>query len=1704
MRWARRAAWTVGVTVGALLLLVGALLLVLQTETGATTAAQWLAASANPLPNTQLTVERASGSWVRSLRLTNVTLTRRDTSAGSAVRMAHVDTLAVRYRLWPLLQGRLHVDRLSVAGPEATLRQAADSSWDWARVLPDSEPAPTDTSAAMPIRLDTLRVARGTFAAAFYAGGRDSTARIHDLEVRARDFRSASSITGRLDTLGIEGSLPGDTTALRLAARGGLTPSTLTLDTLRLDSPRSRVRGHGTVRLPTDSTDTLEDVSLSVQAAPLALRDLTLFAPTLDVDPRETVRLDTRVTGSGRTLRAAADARFSNGGTVTLRGAATPTTETTPEGPPLRYRLNTEVRSLTTSLLGPPDSTANRLNATLAADLEGRAVSALNGTASLRVTNTRWSGLRTPALTLSSTLRDGEASIDLQGTLNDARLRATGRARPLDEAPSANVTLQARALNVAAFAPNAGIHTDLAAAADLQAQALGTAGQTMDLTVTLDSSRIGVQRVVDGQATMALRPEQVRVGAGLTLPDGQLRAAGTAQLDGSERFVLETARFENVSVAALLGDTTASRVTGTARVDGRGYTPEAMQLDATLDLRNTVYGPYRLSALQTRAALSRGRLTTTTDATLNGSDWRLAVRGQPFASTPSFALTEGRFRNVDLGPFLQDTTQSSRLDGTVRGTVRGTDPQTMTAEAGLTLDTSRVNQQPIDTAGLTLRLAAGRLDTDLTLDTPDGGLRLAATARPFDATPAYRVTEGAFERLNVGALAGLPDVTTALTGGLSLEGRGTTANALTLDGRLSFTDSQINAAAMPEGTMSVSVENGQARADGQFAVAGGHVDVDASLDSLTTTPVYALRTTVDSLDAAALAGQDTLRARVDTLRWTLDGRGTDPATLTATTAVTAGRFQFDSLRVTATNAQGTLQRGRLTLETLRVQANAFETQGRGTLALTDTAAASDFSFRTEVTDAGALRRITGASISQVQRAVVETRVYGPSLAQQRFDGTVEVAGLAYEDVRLTEAELTFNGARGQEQWLRRMEVGGTLGYLSLPSLSVERTRLEARYDGTTIDLSSQVRLDPTHTADVTATVTPGADQTDVTLSQLDLGLDGNQWSLLRETTISINDQYRIRGLLLRSGDQQITADGVVDVNGQQSLIVTAEAVEMGSIAPLVGFSGVDGTLDGSLNLTGPATSPELESQLALDLETRGRAVGTLRLSTRYRDLDFSVNATLTHQNGRTLRATGSIPADLRLQAARPADVASRPVHIDVTTEQFPLDWVDPFLDPTTVRGVEGLLTAEVNVRGTLDAPKLAGKASLSGGAAYFPALDTRYASATASLQFAGDRVTLENAALRSSNNGELRAEGVINFPQLTVGEYNLDVRADDFLAIDTRAYRRAIVDGALTLRGTIQQPVLNGTVRLRNADIYYNEAVAEGGTAATAVQLTREDQLTLENRFGIRLSAADTTSFDAYEALEMDLTVEIQRNTWLRSESNPELNVQFTGDLDVTKASDAEPQIFGSIQVVSERSTLRQFGQEFQITEGTLTFNGDPYTPYLNLAAVYEQRAQGAQGTEVRITLALKGRPDELSPTLSSDPPMDTRNILSYLATGRPADELLSGDGGEGGGSLATQVALGQATNFVENLAASELGLDVVRVQLRPSGASYLTVGRYFTPRLFVSIQQPVTTSSPTSFQTAQYLPDLTVEYQLLDTLMLRALNNQQSFQLNLLFEYAY
>ncbi len=1707
-RWGRRVLWGLGGLVGTVLVLVGLVLLGLQTETGATAAAQFLAGQFNPMPQTTLTVDRASGNWVQSLRLTDVSLTRPDSTSESPRTMARVDTLAVHYRLGALLQGRLHLTSVSVSAPSVSLRQDPDSTWDWVRMAPETETeeTPDDTSAAMPIQIDRLRLADGQFSANFYAEGRDSTARVQDLALRAQALQLGPSLGARLDTLGLRARLPADTTNLRMAARGRLSSSRLQLDTLRLTSPRSRVRGHGVARLPLGPNDTLDDVNLTLRAAPLVLGDLTAFAPTLAVDPRESITLDARLTGSGRRLSLTTEARVRGGGSLTAQVEASPRTEAAPGAPPLQYRLDAQLRRLTTSLIGAADTTDNVITAAVEGHLQGRTLDALDGALDAQVTDSRLFGVHASKLALRSTVQDGTADIDLEGTLNGALLSVDGTARPFDATPSMDLTTQARDLSLATVAPDAGVDGSITTTVRVRGQSITTDAATYEVDATLEDSRIGAQPIDTGQFSVALRPDQLQLDGSLTFPVGRLQIAGQAALDGSERFVLDTMRVDDVNVAALGGDTTDSRITAAAQGQGRGYAPATMRGEGTLVVEAARYGPHRMSALDAEARLDEGRLAIETSARLNGSDWTLSATGQPFTSVPSVELTQGRFRNLDLGPFLQDTTQSSALHGTLQGRVRGTTPAALQLDARLTLDPSRVNQQRISSASVDATIRDSTLQSDVALDTPQGAARLAVEAHPFDETPVYTLSSGTFEDLNAGALAGMPELATALSGELTVAARGAQWSDLGLEAALTLRESTINRATLSEGQLSLNAAQGRLTADGQFSVTGGSLRLRGHLGGLDETPTYALQTSARSIDVDALAGLDSLHSNIHAARGSVEGRGGTLDSLRASVQVSIDSVDVGAFRLDTTTLAGTVDRGRFRLDTLSVQSNAVEAQGQGTVSLGEQTGASDLDLQATVTDAAPLGRLAGVPSLQLRTGTVEAHVHGPAGAEQ-FDGLVELDGLIYDDIRLSDMTGSFIGQRGPDQLVDSLEVKATAGYLSAFDLTATRTRLQGTYDGTTVTLSTNVQLDSKHEASLKSSFQPTADPLNIRLHQFNARLGPDRWSLFRETTITVGDTYRVGDLQLESGSQRIEVDGSIDPNGSQDFRAVLTDVRLGGVAPLLGLAGLDGTASGQLRLTGAASAPLVDGNLELALRSGESKVGTLRLNGGYEDYTVAFDAQLTHRDGSEFTIDGSVPADLRLQASSPMDVSDRPVRVKASTERFPINWVDPFFDPTTVRSVTGTLTANADVRGTLGQPKLSGSASVSDAGAFLPPINTRYEDGSGIIRLSGNQLTLENLRVRTTNGGSLRANGLITLPKLTVGEFDLSLKASDFLAINTPAYRKAVVDGNMTLQGTVRRPVLTGDLEVKRGSVYYSEALAESGSAMESVALSTQDQLTLEERFGLRLTAADTTTFDAYEALSMDLGVQVRRDTWLRSTSTPEMNVQFTGDLDVQKEADQDARVFGTIEVVEGRSTLRQFGQEFQITEGTLTFNGDPETPYLDLTAVYDQQARGTQGSEVRITLSLSGRPDDLSPSLSSEPQMSTRNIFSYLATGRPADKLLGGDSGDdsGGGNVATQVALGQASSYVENLAASELGLDVVRLQVRTEGASYLTLGRYLTPRFFASIEQPVLTpSSQTSGQSTEFIPDVTLEYRLTNYMRLRSRSNQQSLQLNLFFEYAY
>ena len=1530
---------------------------------------------------------------------------------------------------------------------------------------------------------------------------------MNDLRLGARDLRYASPLTGRLDTLGLAATLPKLDAPLQFGAAGTLAADRFTLDGLRLTAPHSDVRGEGSLRLPQTADDVLDDVTFTLTAAPLAFRDIAPLVPTLDLNPAAELRLDAHANGSGRLMQLHTNAALSTGGTLALDATVTPRLPTdveraTPE--PLRYQLTAQARDLSTRSLFRSDAGApTRVNADVQVDLEGPTLDQLSGTAGARVVDTEVAGYPLQLAPLEFAFTNGEATVRGDGALAGAGLSFSGTLAPFGAAPSYDLRTRLADLDVGTFAPESGLSSALTTQLRLTGTGLSLPGARLTAQLDIQPSTVNVQPIDSGRLTVRLAQDTLRYDAQVAFPEGQVAANGSARLATPLTYTVDRGQLTAVDVAALLGDTTASALSGTFALRGTDTDPGSMQLMADVELQNSHYGGYRLRRATSRLSLSQGRAEVDAMADLYGGQFEVAATAIPFADPLTLRTTRGQFRHVDIGPLLQDSTQHSDLSGTfsLSGEQRADAPWGRWT-ASVALDTSRLNQQPLHAARLNASLQSARVDADLTLDTPSGRSRLAGYADGLDATPTYALTEGRFDHLNLGALAGLPGARTALNGTLALEGRGVDPTSLSLDARLDLGASEINQATLQQGRLRARIDQGEGSVDGQFNLDQGRMTLAATAHPEDDRPSYRVQGRLDSVNVAALAGVDSLESNVS-LNVNVDGTGFAPSTLQLTGRIGGRTSRYGALRLDTLDARMAMQDGLLRVDTLLANTNVGTARAGGTVAVSDPDAeyTSNFFVAVQTTTLAPLRSVLGVPTLSLDAGTFEGRIYGDP-GTVRFDAMASLTNLAYNDLRLADVETRLAGAQGDTTALSALEVRGRVGFLSYSTFSVEDTEFEGRYADQRFTFSSSLTVDRERSARLSgaADLRPGNER--VVLETFNMRLGTARWSLLQDASVTYGEAYRISNLLLYSDQQQLAADGVVDFDGAQSLVITLESVEIGAITDLLGFEGLGGQLSGTLDMSGSAQSPQLSSTLNLDVRSFNEAVGRLRLGIDYDSLRARVDARLTHVDGSTLTMNGRIPADLRLTASDTSNVMNDPVDLTLSAEAFSIGWIDPFIDPLLAQDVRGQFQADATIGGTLDTPALSGSGTLRNGSLYLTELGTTYDRISADLDFTGEEVRVRQATARSDGGGRLESEGRISLTDLTLGAYDLSVTTTDFLAIDTREYS-ARVGSDLTVSGSTQRPVVQGTVQVVSADIYFATGSETEADLAT-VQLSPKDQQVIERRFGIRLTEADTTTFDAYQAMAMDLTVQFERNTWIRSRSNPKMNIQFTGNLDVQKNhNEQDAQVFGTIEVIPERSRVVQFGKDFQIEEGALTFNGAATEPVMDIRAVYNVRARASQQNEVTIILSINGRPEDLDLTLGSTPAMDTNNILSYLAVGRPADQLRGGLASNGGSeSLAGRVALGQAASLVENLAASKLGLDVVRIEPTPDGTIFLTAGQYLSPRFYAAVQQSITDDP--GAQVTSSVPDITLEYEFTRWLLVRALYRNPNVRLNLFWEYAY
>src|SRR5215218_7838191 len=195
---------------------------------------------------------------------------------------------------------------------------------------------------------------------------------------------------------------------------------------------------------------------------------------------------------------------------------------------------------------------------------------------------------------------------------------------------------------------------------------------------------------------------------------------------------------------------------------------------------------------------------------------------------------------------------------------------------------------------------------------------------------------------------------------------------------------------------------------------------------------------------------------------------------------------------------------------------------------------------------------------------------------------------------------------------------------------------------------------------------------------------------------------------------------------------------------------------------------------------------------------------------------------------------------------------------------------------------------------------------------------------------------------------------------------RSIVDANLALQGPATAPLVTGTVNVKSAS-WARGFGASGGlfsglTGGESAIPAIEGQVAAASnvRFDIRLTAPGTLRID---------------NDQARVVASADLNMRGTLD---------RPLLFGHAEI--ERGEVEFEGRRYLVTRGSLDFaNATRIQPFFDIEAQTRVRVPGQT---YQVTMRMAGTTEHMQPQFTSDPPLQTLDILTLLFS----DQAPSGD----------------------------------------------------------------------------------------------------------------
>lgn len=495
----------------------------------------------------------------------------------------------------------------------------------------------------------------------------------------------------------------------------------------------------------------------------------------------------------------------------------------------------------------------------------------------------------------------------------------------------------------------------------------------------------------------------------------------------------------------------------------------------------------------------------------------------------------------------------------------------------------------------------------------------------------------------------------------------------------------------------------------------------------------------------------------------------------------------------------------------------------------------------------------------------------------------------------------------------------------------------------------------------------------------------------------------------------------------------------------LGYEASTGTITLNSTLRGTAGEPDFEGEFVLanallsDIPVRELS---LKWDYNHDAANLTLSSYLDTDTQRAFDLDGFIPfrVDFRtLEVSAPLE--DDEMMLTFRSNDLNLAAFSDFINPETARGLRGKLNADISLHGTMGDLAMEGFFRITEGQFRAVPNEITFRNISIDAGLEPGKIVLNRASVQSA--GRLTGSGEIIFDGLTPGDFNLRFSAQNFRVYATRDID-AYIGMDTRLLGNLDAPNITGNLRVERGTIFLDDF---GDPEIEEVVLEEE----LEDT---DLLADPESGF--YENLVMELTFTVDRNFFLRSRREPEINLALAGNLDLVKLTGQDVEIFGDVTIPSGFATT--FGKRFDIDSGTIVFSGDPANPQMDIRTIYRPRQQG--GTQIEIYYTISGTVEEPEFAYSSEPEMEFQDIVSYTLFGRPFNALASWEQGAAGRSetdIVSELAMEVLLDRVETLAAERLGIDVIEIdntRRGPGSGTSIKAGKFLTDRVFVAFLQ--------------------------------------------------